>query len=272
MSNDKVVKYDGEFLYQLKDSILVILIIIDLIFIFIITFDYSYNDLIFYSVFDLIVCFLLFLNLINEYKNSNDSILTFIRGHIIDILSMIPYNFILLRYLALLRIIRFLQVFQVFKIFNLGQFKGSFKYFVHNQLLNTLSLIMLAYMFLSAYILMKIDPGFNSMIDALWYNIVTVSSVGYGDLTPITYQGKLIGIFTIILGVLFISIFTAAMSGYYMEKPSQENRKLLKERYEEAKHENIKLSKKINNLEEDIEKLNDKIDNLTDMIKEDKKK
>jgi len=57
-----------------------------------------------------------------------------------------------------------------------------------------------------------------------------------------------------------------------MEKPSQENRKLLKERYEEAKHENIKLSKKINNLEEDIEKLNDKIDNLTDMIKEDKKK
>ena len=271
MSKDKIVTYDNELLYQLKDSILVILVLLDLIFILIITFDYSYNDLVFYAVFDLIVCFLLFLNLINEYKKSNESIQTFIKGHIIDILSMIPYNFIFLRYLAVLRIIRILQVLQLFKIFNLRQFQGSLKYFVHNQLLKTLSLIMLAYMFLSAYILLKIDSGFHTMFDALWYNIVTISSVGYGDITPVTYQGKLIGIFTIILGVLFISIFTAAMSGHYMQKPEQETRKALEKSYEEARQENIKLSEKINNLEENFENLNEKIDHLTDIIKEDKK-
>ena len=38
-----------------------------------------------------------------------------------------------------------------------------------------------------------INPGFASLFDALWWAIITLSTVGYGDVTPITYLGKLVG-------------------------------------------------------------------------------
>ena len=203
---------------EVKNFILIIVTVIDLIFIFIITiYNVSYDELLFMSIFDLFVCFLLFLNLITIYRKSDKNLLD-----VIDILSMIPFNFIFLRFFAVFRLVRLislLQLFQLFKIYALRRFDyGSLKYFVQNRLLKVLTFILVFYTILSSIILQNIDPSFTNFFDSLWYNIVTLSGVGYGDITPISTEGKLIGIITIIMGVLFLSIFTAAMSSMYMEK------------------------------------------------------
>lgn len=261
-------------LRELKNLLLILVTVIDFVFILIITFfNISYRELVFMSIFDLFVCFLLFLNLIAIYKNSDKNLFSFIKSHIIDILSIIPFNFIFLRFFAVFRVIRLislLQVFQVFKVYSIKENYsfGSFKYFIQNRLLKLLTIILLFYCVLSAIILQNIDPSFKTFFDSLWYNIVTLSGVGYGDITPVSNEGKLIGILTIIMGVLFLSIFTAAMSSLYMEKPEEETRHEMKKYIKQLKARNKILQKQVNKLDKDVEELQSKLNVITTILEE----
>ena len=259
---------DKEKLVEFKNLILIILIIIDLIFIVTITFfELPKREITFMAYFDLFVCILLFLNLISEYLHRDCSTMKFLKTHILDIISIIPFNFIFLRYLTLFRIFRIIQIFQVIKVFNLRNINiHSFKYFVQNQLLRTLGIILIIYLVISSIILFTIDPSFASIFDSFWYGLVTITGVGYGDVTPNSDIGKIIGMLTIVIGVLFISVFTAATSALYMEKPSMETRKAIEDYVVETKEENEKLKSEIKEIKDETIKLNNKIDELTDML------
>lgn len=52
--------------------------------------------------------------------------------------------------------------------------------------------------------------------DALWWALVTVSTVGYGDLTPVTPQGRVIGSFMIILGVALFTVMTSLLATVFI--------------------------------------------------------
>lgn len=266
----KLDKKDHEKLIQFQHLILILLIIIDLIFIVTITFfNLPPNDLVFMAYFDLFVCILLFINLVFEYKNKDVSSWVFLKTHIIDIISIIPFNFIFLRYLTLFRVFRILQFFQVIRVINIRKSNlMSFKYFVKNQLLRTLAIILVIYMVLSSIILFTIDSSFVSIFDSFWYNLVTITGVGYGDVTPMTTPGKVLGMLTIVIGVLFISVFTAAMSALYMEQPEQETRETVKKHLIEAKNENEMLKKEIIEMKDETIRLNKKIDELAELIKQ----
>ena len=95
-----------------------------------------------------------------------------------------------------------------------------------------------------------------------------MSGVGYGDITPISTEGKLIGIITIIMGVLFLSIFTAAMSSLYMEKPEEKTRLLVKSYIKHLKNRNRSLQKKVDSLDRDVEELQTKLDEITQILKD----
>lgn len=261
-------------LRELKNLVLILVTVIDFVFILIITFfNVSYSELVFMSIFDLCVCFLLFLNLIELYKNSDKKLFGFIKSHILDILSIIPFNFIFLRFFAVFRVIRLislLQIFQVFKVYSIKRNYsfGAFKYFIQNRLLKLLTIILLFYCVLSAVILQNMDPAFKTFFDSLWYNIVTLSGVGYGDITPVSNEGKLIGILTIIIGVLFLSIFTAAMSSLYMEKPEEKTRHEMKKYIKQLKARNKILQKQVNKLDKDVEELQSKLNIITTILEE----
>ena len=172
-----------------------------------------------------------------------------------------------LRYLTLFRIFRIIQIFQIVKIFSLKNVNiHSFKYFVQNQLLRTLGVILIIYLVISSIILFTIDQSFASVFDSFWYGLVTITGVGYGDVTPDSDIGKIIGMLTIIIGVLFVSVFTAATSALYMEKPSVETRKAIDEYMVETKEENEMLKSEIKEIKEETIKLNKKIDELTEML------
>jgi voltage-gated potassium channel len=54
-----------------------------------------------------------------------------------------------------------------------------------------------------------INPSINSFLDALWWSYATTTTIGYGDIVPITPLGKIIGIFLMLIGVAIFSIYTA---------------------------------------------------------------
>ena len=71
-----------------------------------------------------------------------------------------------------------------------------------NSLIGLFSLIF--YLFESS-----INPKVHSFIDALWWGFSTATTTGYGDITPITIQGKILGIVLMLTGMAIFAMFTA---------------------------------------------------------------
>lgn len=62
------------------------------------------------------------------------------------------------------------------------------------------------------------------IVDSLYFSVVTLSTVGYGDLSPGTTAGKLFTIFYILVGIgLFVAVATAIARGYAAPKRSEKD-------------------------------------------------
>ena len=51
--------------------------------------------------------------------------------------------------------------------------------------------------------------------DALWWTIVTMATVGYGDKYPVTFSGRVIGVFVMIVGVGLFSVLTSFLAQWF---------------------------------------------------------
>lgn len=165
--------------------------------------------------FELIIRFAASPNHVKFFKN----IMNFI-----DLMAIIPY-FVTLStiladnedaqdqrmYLAMLRVIRLVRVFRIFKLSRhskglqiLGQ---TIKASLRELGLLVFFLFICVVLFSSAVFFAETDTGkFASIPDAFWWAVVTMTTVGYGDMYPITPWGRLVGSLCAIAGVLTIAL------------------------------------------------------------------
>jgi voltage-gated potassium channel len=59
---------------------------------------------------------------------------------------------------------------------------------------------------------------FPDLWDGVWWAVVTVTTVGYGDLYPTTVQGRLIGMVLMFVGIGFLSLLTAAVASRFVKQ------------------------------------------------------
>lgn len=72
------------------------------------------------------------------------------------------------------------------------------------------------------------DVNIKSFFDAIWWTIVTITSVGYGDYYPVTFAGRIIGIVIIVSGFVLFSTFTAYIASNFIDKKIKERKGLNK--------------------------------------------
>ena len=83
--------------------------------------------------------------------------------------------------------------------------------------------------FLGAIIISTIEPGsFNNFKNSLWWTIVTMTTVGYGDFAPKTSAGRLFSIFVMFAGISLIAILTATISSIFVAQKIREGKGLEK--------------------------------------------
>ncbi len=125
----------------------------------------------------------------------------------IDLLAIFPSifaygDFRFLRVLRVFRIFRFVRFFEHHKFF-FGEIKRT-----HLQIAK-IAFVITAIIFVDAGLIYNIEgsanpEAFSSFFDAVYFSLVTITTVGYGDITPVTFYGKLSTLFIIILGIILI--------------------------------------------------------------------
>jgi voltage-gated potassium channel len=63
-----------------------------------------------------------------------------------------------------------------------------------------------------------IDTGdFKSFWDGVWWAVVTVTTVGYGDIYPKSVGGRIVAVIVMLVGIGFIAVLTATISSYFVK-------------------------------------------------------
>lgn len=105
-----------------------------------------------------------------------------------------------------------------------------------------------------------VGSGFYSIVedisyeDSIWWSIVTVTTVGYGDIVPKTGWGKVIASVTMLFGIGFIGMLTSTITNYFKEKKT--NHKSSRT----DTHEIAQLNHKIEELTKVVETLSEKLE------------
>ena len=74
------------------------------------------------------------------------------------------------------------------------------------------------------------DVTVRSFGDALWWAVVTVTTVGYGDVSPQTAEGRLIAVVLMFVGIGVISAFTATIASFFVEQEHEKETGAIEER------------------------------------------
>ena len=70
------------------------------------------------------------------------------------------------------------------------------------------------------------NANIGSIWDGIWWAVVTVATVGYGDRFPVSLGGRLVGLMVIFFGVGMMSLFTATIASIFVERKIKEGRGL----------------------------------------------
>jgi len=64
--------------------------------------------------------------------------------------------------------------------------------------------------------------GITTFLDGLWWALVTLTTVGYGDEAPVTHTGRMIAVALMLAGIALLGIVTATLSSYLVEHVSEQ--------------------------------------------------
>jgi voltage-gated potassium channel len=138
---------------------------------------------------------------------------------LIDLFAILPF------YLSFgldLRSLRVLRMFRLFRLLKLVRYNRAMRHFAKAMLLAKEQIILfmgvtLVLIYFAAigiyYFENEAQPEhFSSIFDSLWWSIVTLTTVGYGDVYPITVGGRIFTFFILLIGLGIVAIPTGIIS------------------------------------------------------------
>nr|XP_037280340.1 potassium voltage-gated channel subfamily KQT member 5-like [Rhipicephalus microplus] len=130
-----------------------------------------------------------------------------------------------------LRGLRFFQILRMVRMDRRGgtwKLLGSVVYAHRQELITTLYIGFLGLIFSSFLVFLAekdINPvKFGNYADALWWGVITLCTVGYGDTVPVTWPGKLIASFCALMGISFFALPAGILGSGFALKVQQQQR------------------------------------------------
>ena len=116
----------------------------------------------------------------------------------------------------------------------------------NNKRLRTVLSLILFFIVLFGFIFFITEPDVKSFSDGLWWALVTITTVGYGDITPMTSIGRLVASALMFLGLGLIASLTAVISVKFIQSFVD-------------RHTNDDVLEKLEEMQKDIDEIKRKI-------------
>ena len=137
---------------------------------------------------------------------------------IIDLLAIVPF-------FHQLRLLRLFVLFRIFKLFRYAKSIQMFTSVIAAKKFEFFTLFIFAsiVIFVSSVLIYAMEANnpaspINTLFEALYWSVVTISTVGYGDITPITEAGRVVAMFVIVAGIAVFSFTTSLIVSAFTEK------------------------------------------------------
>ena len=165
----------------------------------------------------------------SRYKNSVTGRIRFALTPLalVDLIAILP--FYLPMFIALdLRFVRTIRLFRIFRLFKIGRYSESLNKFIYvlkekkEELLISAFLVFILLVIASSllfHIENEAQPEvFSSIPSSMWWAVAALTTVGYGDVYPITPLGKILGAFVAILGIGMFALPAGILASGFAEK------------------------------------------------------
>ena len=145
---------------------------------------------------------------------------------LIDLIAVLPF-FLPLAFAFDSRALRILRLIRALRVLKVSQHSTAVKHLlqvfkqIKGELTLTFFLSLILIVFSGIVVYYAENPSqpdvFNNIGNSIWWALATLTTVGYGDIYPITVLGKLIASFVAIVGIGLIAIPTGLISATYVD-------------------------------------------------------
>ena len=144
---------------------------------------------------------------------------------IVDLASILPsFNIIASGY-RLLKLFRLLRVFRVFKLFRYSKNIVRIVNVMRNErkALLAVGVLAIGYVFAAALVVFNVEPDtFNNFFEAVYWAVVSLTTMGYGDIYPVTMTGRVVTILSAFIGIAIVALPSGIITAGYMNELARE--------------------------------------------------
>lgn len=143
---------------------------------------------------------------------------------IIDLLSILPSITVLNNGFRLLKLFRLLRTLKVLRAFKFLRYSKSFDVIAsvfkkQKKVLSAVATMAVAYVLISALVIYNVEPeSFETFFDAIYWATISLTTVGYGDIYPITTIGRIVTMISSVFGIAIIALPSGVITAGYLSE------------------------------------------------------
>ena len=154
---------------------------------------------------------------------------------IVDLLAILPSLTIIGNGFKLLKLFRLIRTLKVLRAFKFIRYSSSFEIIINvfrkqKKTLSAVATLAIAYILVSALVIYNVEPeSFGTFFDAVSWATISLTTVGYGDIYPITTMGRIITMASSIFGIAIVALPAGIITAGYMKELEKDNQSKKKE-------------------------------------------
>lgn len=152
---------------------------------------------------------------------------------IIDLVSMLPSVTVLNDSFKLVRIIRLFRAFRVLRVIKAFRYSKNIKIISEvlkksRRSLATVGTLAVVYIIVSALVVFNVEPDtFPTFFDAVYWATISLTTVGYGDIFPVSVAGRVVTMLSSMVGIAIVALPAGVITAGYMKELELEEREKL---------------------------------------------